>query len=512
MCAEAVARLHCGPERFNRPVTFRFGSDGRKRASPLGAGSRELPRLQRAEATPAGIPLYDSGMIRVLKLLLLCGVSAAIAQDGGLRRITRQQLEDKIRGGWAGQMIGVSFGAPTEFRSNGKIIEGRLPWTPRRVTNSIDQDDLYVEMTFSEVFDKYGLEATSEQFGEAFRTSKYNLWHANAAARRLLNLGLKPPATGHPKYNSHSNDIDFQIEADFIGLMTPGMMQEAVRYADRIGRVMNSGDGLYGGIYVACLYASAYFEDDPHKVVEQALECIPAQSGYAKIVRDLLEQHRRDPRNWRAGWQMLTEKWDKNDSCPDGAGRPFNIDARLNGAFIVLGLLYGDREFGKTIEISTRAGQDSDCNPSSAGGVLGAMLGYSRIPETWKSGIAAIADSKFAYTQSTFNSISAGSVARALEIVKRAGGRVTADTVEIPRQRVTPPALEQWEMGTLAATLDTLETAWSWKGEWQEEHFWDNDGVSARKKTAVAGAEATLTFQGYRGAADRQPDAGWRTG
>jgi len=42
------------------------------------------------------------------------------------RRISRAVFEDKVRGGWAGQMIGVSYGAPTEFRSNGKIIEGKL--------------------------------------------------------------------------------------------------------------------------------------------------------------------------------------------------------------------------------------------------------------------------------------------------------------------------------------------------------------------------------------------------
>ena len=52
------------------------------------------------------------------------------------RRLSRAVLEDKIRGGWAGQMIGVSYGAPTEFRSNGKIIEGNLKnyldWSPQR--------------------------------------------------------------------------------------------------------------------------------------------------------------------------------------------------------------------------------------------------------------------------------------------------------------------------------------------------------------------------------------------
>ena len=38
--------------------------------------------------------------------------------------MSRSTLLDKIRGGWAGQMIGVSYGAPTEFRYLGEIIAG----------------------------------------------------------------------------------------------------------------------------------------------------------------------------------------------------------------------------------------------------------------------------------------------------------------------------------------------------------------------------------------------------
>ena len=89
-----------------------------------------------------------------------------------MRTLSRQAFEDKVRGGWAGQMIGVSFGAPTEFRFNGRIIEGDLPaWTPNRIENAIDQDDLYVEMTFAAVMDRVGLEATSEQYGAGRRQS-----------------------------------------------------------------------------------------------------------------------------------------------------------------------------------------------------------------------------------------------------------------------------------------------------------------------------------------------------
>jgi hypothetical protein len=101
-------------------------------------------------------------------------------------RVSRADLLNKIKGGWAGQMIGVAYGAPTEFQSNGKILERELMWAPGMLDNTLGQDDLYVEMTFAKVMDDVGLNATCEQYGEAFKVSKYDLWHANAGARRAL--------------------------------------------------------------------------------------------------------------------------------------------------------------------------------------------------------------------------------------------------------------------------------------------------------------------------------------
>jgi hypothetical protein len=62
----------------------------------------------------------------------LLATTLIIAQNK-TRRPSQAVLKDKIKGGWAAQKIGVSFGAPTEFKSNGKIIEGELKWTPERI-------------------------------------------------------------------------------------------------------------------------------------------------------------------------------------------------------------------------------------------------------------------------------------------------------------------------------------------------------------------------------------------
>jgi hypothetical protein len=206
----------------------------------------------------------------------------------GSRKLSLAELEDKVRGGWAGQMIGVTYGAPTEFKYQHRINNESRDWKPEELAGALDQDDLYVEMAFAAVMDRLGLDATTEQYGEAFRDSKYQLWHANLAARRLLRRGIKAPLSGNPDYNLHANDIDFQIESDFIGLMCPGLPRVVQRYADRIGHVMNYGDGVYGGVFVGAMYAAAFTEKDPRKVVEAGLAAIPAESIYGQTIRDVL--------------------------------------------------------------------------------------------------------------------------------------------------------------------------------------------------------------------------------
>lgn len=421
--------------------------------------------------------------------LLAAGLCClALAALGETRTLSRATLLDKIRGGWAGQMIGVAYGAPTEFKSNAKIGEWDLSWKNGMLENTLHQDDLYVEMTFAKVMDDFGLDALTQQYGEAFKNSKYHLWHANAGARRALNQGVSAPWSGHPKYNFHANDIDFQIEADFIGLMCPGLPRESNKYCDRVGRVMNYGDGLYGGMFVCGMYAVAYIENDPRRVVEAGLKCLPARSEYGRLIADLLRWQKQHPNDWRQVWQLIQDKWDKNDPCPDGFLRDFNIDAKLNGAYIALGLLFGGGDFEKTLEISTRCGQDSDCNPSSAAGVLGVMLGYDRIPAKFKAEMPTLENRKFDFTDYSFNDIVKSTETRALKVIHRTGGRVSDTAVTIKTQKPRPPKLEQWSPGVPDRRIGASEAAWAWSGAWKEER--------GAKRSEAAGSEAVLRFDG----------------
>jgi len=103
----------------------------------------------------------------LLSLALVFILPSVAAPPPGTKSITIAELRDKIAGGWAGQMIGVSYGAPTEFRYREQIIPvDKLPqWTPDKVKNSLNQDDLYVDMTFAKVLDDKGIDATTADFG-----------------------------------------------------------------------------------------------------------------------------------------------------------------------------------------------------------------------------------------------------------------------------------------------------------------------------------------------------------
>ena len=421
--------------------------------------------------------------------LLLIGLLAGFSftsTGADLQRLSREELRDKIRGAWAGQMIGVSYGARTEFNAQSKTFDAEIK--PDALSNSIQQDDLYVEMTFAKVMDTKGLDATPADYGLAFRDSKYGLWHANANARRNLARGIMPPLSGSPLYNLHADDIDFQIEADFIGIMCPGLPRISNQYCSRIGQVMNYGDGIYGGMFVCGMYTAAYFEKDPRNIVKAGLGCLPARSSYAALIRDVLTFSSENPADWKATWAKVEQKWNKNDPCPDGALTPFNIDAKLNGAYIAIGLLHGGGDLRRTMEISTRCGQDSDCNPSSAAGILGAIIGYNQIPAEYRAELDKLAATKFEFTDYSFNDIVQSTEKRTLLVISAAGGRVSDSEVLIPHQSPKPAKLQQSNFGTPVKILSAKDPAWQWKGTWT--------AAGDAKVSSGAGQELILRFQG----------------
>ena len=388
-------------------------------------------------------------------------LSAGFAQAAE-RRISLDEYRDKMKAAWIGQMVGVEWGAPTEFKFNDVIIpEGKVPaWKPSMINGAFNNDDLYVEMTFLKTLEDYGLDATPRQAGLDFANSQYMLWCANAAGRSNLRKGIAPPDSSHPKYNRRTNDIDYQIEADYSGIIAPGLPQEPIRLGKVFGRLMNYGDGVWAGQFVGAMYAEAFFTKDVDAVLDAGLAAIPAGSEYAQMVRNVRAWRKEFPDDWTKTWEKIRATYAKrfNPAMKDSNG---GIDVRLNGALIVLGLVYGGGDFDRSMVISMRGGYDSDCNPSNVGGILMCMHGAKALDAKYTGGLEPAR--KFVFTPYDFPKLLEVCEKLARQVVVRHGGRVEKDAAGrewfvIPDAKPVPDAcVPSWQAPAPEGSLYTEE-------------------------------------------------------
>ena len=434
----------------------------------------------RRTIAPAGLPAPLTAVPRLTAVLLAavllagCSATPRHATPSHAVHLSDAAIRDKIEGAWLGQMIGVTWGFPTEFYARyiweqfpdfhqedgeptniyaryegGPIPLDELPeWDPEMINGGYTQDDLYVEVPFLEAMREHGVNADWHALAEAFARSEFPLYHANLAGRENLRAGLRPPASGHYDHNTHADDIDWQIEADFVGLMCPAQPRAAAEIAFRAGHIMNHGDGVYGGVFVATMIASAFNTDSVEAIAETGRLAIPEGSAY----RAVLNQTHDDWASgvpYEANLARLYEVWGTNDRCPEwgGAADPLNIDAKLNGAFILLGLLYGEGDLADSMRYATAAGQDSDCNPSNVGSILGAFYGADALAADTTDWVGSLDETKrFQTTPYTLSELIDRNTQLARRVTTMRGGdapRNGAWTIE-PGLAVDDLILEQW--------------------------------------------------------------------
>ena len=392
--------------------------------------------------------------------ITLLAVNVPAAEPTQYRRLPVKEYRDKVKAGWIGQMAGVTLGAPTEFKYIDRIIpESDMPkWQPRLINDAFEQDDLYVEMTFLRTMEQYGLDCSIRQAGIDFANSGYNLACANFAGRENLRNGIAPPDSGHPKFNKCPNDIDYQIESDYSGLIAPGLPNVAIAMGEQFGRLMNYGDGVYAGQFIGAMYAEAFFEKDIVKVIEAALKAIPAESQHAEMVRDMLKWSQEIP-TWEECWQRCQEKYRKNPEYLKASTGLDGIDCKINTAYVLIGLLYGKGDPDQTIIIAYRCGLDSDCNPSSAGGILFTTFGFSNSPDRFAKDL----DEKPFFSHTAYHIPGLLGVCEKLarQAIVKEGGRIEKDAqgeeiFVIPVRPAKPGKLElSWAPGPISGSKFT---------------------------------------------------------
>src|SRR5262245_18576743 len=128
--------------------------------------------------------------ILALQLAVLSGCErkeeTASTKDTGTVVISRERLKDKIKGAWAAQTIGVTFGAPIEFQYNSTMVQDnqKILWSDSSLASEFKHkpgtyDDIYMDLTFMQVIQDHGVDATPQQYADAIGHATYKLWFAN---------------------------------------------------------------------------------------------------------------------------------------------------------------------------------------------------------------------------------------------------------------------------------------------------------------------------------------------
>lgn len=325
-------------------------------------------------------------MNRKKLVLLILLPSLLFAKGNSTKRISVEELHDKIAGAWIGQMIGNIYGLPFEnkFIEN-PGIEDKWPYgytknldKLAKTDGAFSDDDTDFEYIYLLQMEKYGCEPSYAQLREAWMHHVTDrVWLANRAALGLMHHGFTPPFTGMRNNNPHWYQIDPQLINEIWAYTAPGMVTYAAEKSDWAARITSDEWGTEPTVHYGAMYANAFFEKDIEKLVLKALEQLPANSLYAQTVKEVVALYRKYPTDWKVARQDIAKKYyiDENPMTKT------IWNANLNGACGLLSLLYGKGDFQRTMDLGCAMGFDADNQTATIGGLLGVMYGAKSLPK-----------------------------------------------------------------------------------------------------------------------------------
>lgn len=295
---------------------------------------------------------------------------------------------ERVYAGWLGKIIGIRLGAPIEGWSYDRIrnVYGELDGYPVSYKCFAADDDSNGPLFLSRALeDCESLKAFSAQdvanalLNYAPFEHGFFWWGGYGVSTEhtaYLNLrsGIPAPRSGSIEQNgaTMAEQIGGQIFIDPWGLVAPGNPALAAELAEKAASVTHGGNGVYGGIYVACCISLAFVEHDISTVLEKALAYIPDHCEYARVVRAVQDFHREHPEDWRTCFEFLRDNFGYDKY-------PGNCHIIPNAGVMILAMLYGGGDFGRTLNICNMCGWDTDCNVGNVGCIMGVLCGVEGI-------------------------------------------------------------------------------------------------------------------------------------
>ena len=300
---------------------------------------------------------------------------------------SKEVMMDKIYGCWIGKNIGGTLGGPFEGNTDMQNID----WFVKDPAgNPLPNDDLDLQLLWLIMAEYYGLEhITFRHFGEMWLHAIAGPWGEYSNCRYNCQLGFFPPLSGACDNNALNRSNGAWIRAEIWACLCAGKPDDAIRYAYMDSSCDHVSDGVYAEMFVAAMEAAAFCESDIRKLIEIGLCKIPADCRLAETIKLAIKCYD-EGKSWQ---EARTAVVDLNEDMGW-------FQAPANVAFAVIGLLYGEGDFGKSICTAVNCGDDTDCTAATVGALLGIIQGGNAIPEKWK---AAIGDAIIQHSLNKFS-------------------------------------------------------------------------------------------------------------
>lgn len=285
-------------------------------------------------------------------------------------RLNRDRLRDRIYACWLGKNMGGTMGGPYEGTKELLDIKGFSTAEGEVLPN----DDLDLQLVWLSIIQQFGPRNINEHiFGEYWLSNIGPNWNEYGIGKGNLREGLLAPLCG--EYNNknwkHSNGA--WIRTEIWASLFPANPEAAIRYAFYDACIDHGyGEGTYAAIFVAAMESAAYVIDDVNALLELGLSKIPEDCRVSRAVRLVMNEHAKGT-DWKTVREMLIE-----DSADIGW-----FQAPANVAYVVLGLLYGEGDFKRSMILTINCGDDTDCTAATIGSLMGIMRGTAGLPQDW---------------------------------------------------------------------------------------------------------------------------------
>ncbi|MBE6688778.1 MAG: ADP-ribosylglycohydrolase family protein [Ruminococcaceae bacterium] len=286
-------------------------------------------------------------------------------------RINKQELRDKIYACWLGKNIGGTIGGPFEGDRRFLNVTGFTTDKGEPMPN----DDLDLQLVWLLAVEEHGTRAiTSQLLGEYWMRKITPEWNEYGICKANLARGIMPPLSGELFNEKWKHSNGAWIRSEIWACLFPGIVDSAVALAIEDAMVDHGmGEGTYAEIFTAALESAAFVVKDVRKLIDIAFSKIPDNCRVAKAAKIAIDCYDNGVslRDAREKVRLDTEDlgW---------------FQAPANLGYVVLGLLYGEGDFKKSLLCAVNCGDDTDCTAATVGSVLGIMGGTAAIPSDWR--------------------------------------------------------------------------------------------------------------------------------